>query len=113
MAKWVRILLGTIMLTPLVSMAQDPSPLGITAGDREVKLFWQPTDIENVSHYELYRSVYNGYLRLDSEVTTFTDTGLDNGVTYYYAMVAVDSDGPLISHRLLPMDLRPAAEMKR
>ncbi|HIG46505.1 MAG TPA: hypothetical protein EYQ20_08830 [candidate division Zixibacteria bacterium] len=93
MAKWVRILLGTIMLTPLVSMAQDPSPLGITAGDREVKLFWQPTDIENVSHYELYRSVYNGYLRLDSEVTTFTDTGLDNGVTYYYALVAVDSDG--------------------
>mgnify|MGYP002725688593 CR=1 FL=1 len=94
--------------------AQVEAPaLRMAPGDGQVRLEWAGADDPNLSHYELYRSVYNGYIRLDRGTTSFVDDGLDNGTTYYYALVSVDQDG--VKKELAgrtaatPIDLYPAA----
>lgn len=112
MVRWIVMLLGA-MLVAGSSRAQELPGLEVQAGDREVALTWQAAAIADLSHYELYRSVYNGYIRLDRETTSFTDTGLENGVTYFYALVAVNMAGNKreIAGRTaaMPLDLPPAS----
>ena len=87
--------------------------LHVTPGDLTLTLSWQPVDPGSVSHYELYRSVYNGYIRVDKTATSFIDENLDNGFTYYYSLVAVHPDGSKkeIAGRTIgtPIDLAPVA----
>ena len=50
------------------------------------------------SHMKIYRSLlsYSGYLPINQSVSPtglYIDTGLTAGTTYYYRMLAIDSDG--------------------
>lgn len=89
------LLIAVIVILAQTGRAQDTASSGlkIIPGDGRIYLEWMGSDDPALSHYELYRSVLNGYIRLDKTVTSFTDTGLDNGITYYYALVVVDQKG--------------------
>ena len=73
-----------------------PMPLGLraTAGDAQVMLTW--TASTGATTYNISRSVMSGgpWIQVATPATTaYTDTGLTNGVPYYYVVAAVDSAG--------------------
>ena len=73
-----------------------PMPLGLraTAGDAQVMLTW--TASTGATSYNISRSVMSGgpWIQVATPTTTaYTDTGLTNGVPYYYVVAAVDSAG--------------------
>ncbi len=79
----------TVTLTP-------PAPTGLTAtaGDALVSLSW--TSSNGATSYDVYRSTASG---AESKVvatptgTTYINTGLINGVVYYYTVAAVNEGG--------------------
>lgn len=63
-----------------------------------VSLSWSPSPSQNVSGYNVYRSVTSnsGYVKLNSSLlngTTYTDATSQPGTTYYYVATAVDISG--------------------
>ncbi len=65
--------------------------------DHSVDLAWDAS-ISTVDGHNMYRSTQSGgpYARVNSSLvvpTTFTDSTVDSGVTYFYVVTAVDSDG--------------------
>jgi hypothetical protein len=71
-----------------------PTGLTATGGNMQVSLSWNAS--ANASSYNVLRSLVNGgpYTQIvDIASTAFTDTGLTNGVTYYYVVQAVNSVG--------------------
>ena len=78
-----------------------PRDLTTVPGDGQVTLTWSPNTEPDLSHYVIYRSITSGFTptssdsvgRVDKPDTTFTDTGLINGMTYYYRISAVDKVG--------------------
>ncbi len=83
-----------------------PSPDGVTAsaGTREAALDWQKTAGSQLATYRLYRSTTpidslgdpSGLTPFDSVstgTTSYTDTDLDEGQTYYYRVTAVAETG--------------------
>jgi len=71
-----------------------PWALVTDSGNAEVALTWRaPTD-PDIDHYIVYRSTDEDLLgsavATDWPDTFLTDTGLTNGETYYYRMVAID-----------------------
>jgi fibronectin type 3 domain-containing protein len=76
-----------------------PVNLQATAGDGAVQLGWTPpTDNGGapVTNYRIYRGTASGQLAFLVEVpsvTSYTDTGLTNGVKYFYQVTAVNSAG--------------------
>lgn len=74
-----------------------PVPAGLngTAGNQRVDLFWSPST--GATGYKLYRSTSAGSLgtavTLSSTVTAYADTGLTNGVAYYYRVSAFNTAG--------------------
>jgi fibronectin type 3 domain-containing protein len=119
MMKWFGaasgLLVAGILLMARPGWTQEAAyqGLNITEGDRRITLRWTPVEDPDLSHYELYRSVYNGYIRVDRTASSYTDTNLENGVTYYYSLVAVNVNGDKreIAQRTpaTPVDLAPAA----
>lgn len=81
--------------TPVSSQPDTPTTLTATAGDKQVSLSWSP--VAGAAGYNIYRSTTSGgnYTKIASDVTStiYADTGLTNGVTYYYYVTAVDSSG--------------------
>ena len=81
--------------TPVSSQPDTPTTLTAAAGDKQVSLSWSP--VTGAAGYNIYRSTTSGgsYSKIATGVTTttYTDTGLTNGVTYYYYVKAVDSSG--------------------
>ena len=82
---------GGILLT-LGSFSGRPpvvTTLGATGGAASVNLSW--TGVPNADRYEVYRSQVSGggyhYLG-DTLTTSYTDTAVTNGVTYYYVIIA-------------------------
>jgi hypothetical protein len=69
-----------------------------TAGTGQVNLTW--TAGSGATSYNLYRSAQSGYGSANAAFvtgitgTSYTDTGLNDGTTYYYQVVAVNSSGP-------------------
>jgi type II secretory pathway pseudopilin PulG len=81
-----------------LSAVRPPMPTGLSvfAGDQVVYLSWDTCPIGDLSHYEVYRSEDGVNFALvgdDLPAPSYTDTGLTNGVTYYYQVRAVDTDG--------------------
>jgi len=71
-----------------------PKGLVATPGDRRVSLTWQPNPEPTVLGYRVYRSLVAGgpYSFLAApNVPSHVDTGLTNGVTYYYVVTARDA----------------------
>lgn len=77
-----------------------PANLGGTSGDQEVELTWAQNSEEDLSGYNVYRSA-NSFSSISDmnpvngaeliSGTNYTDTGLENGTTYYYRITAVDN----------------------
>jgi hypothetical protein len=76
-----------------------PSGLVAIPGDTVVALRWNPYDTKfNLKGYNVYRSITShiGYTKINPALVTETeyhDSGLTNGVTYYYVVTAVDDLG--------------------
>jgi fibronectin type 3 domain-containing protein len=74
-----------------------PTGLTATAGNQVVELAWNST--LGATSYNVYRGTSSGGesttpIATGITGTSFNDTGLTNGVTYYYAVAAVNSHGP-------------------
>ncbi len=75
-----------------------PTTLNATADDLAISLDWSDNTEPDLAGYNVLRSTVAGgpYLKInDALVATsdFDDTGLSNGVPYYYVVVAVDNAG--------------------
>ena len=74
-----------------------------------VSLNWSASTSPNVSYYKVYRGTVNGgpYTRLATNVsvTSYTDSSVQSGTTYYYVTTAVDSSGVESGYS----DIAPAA----
>ncbi|MFC1976782.1 hypothetical protein ACFLWS_00720 [Chloroflexota bacterium] len=72
-----------------------PTGLIATAGDGQVGLDWNDNSEGDLAGYNVYRSLSSGanYTEIESLWTSsnYTDTGLTNGITYYYVVTAVDN----------------------
>ncbi len=63
---------------------------------RAINLTWAPSEITDLSHYNIYRSAnpngsFDYHVKL--EATNFTDTITEDGKFYFYKITAVDKDG--------------------
>jgi len=81
-------------VTPLVAPPLAPVLTGATAGDQRVTLSWTASD--GATSYEVWRSVaVEPYERIVQGWmdTSYTDSGLVNGVAYKYQVAAVNAYG--------------------
>ncbi len=79
---------------------ETPVSTGSGASVHSVNLAWDPSTSADVSGYNVYRAVYTNscgsFSRINSTVvtmTSYTDSGVTDGVTYCYATTAVSSSG--------------------
>ena len=86
----------------VVARSQADSTKSASAGitvvaPHSVSLSWSPSSSPGVSSYKVYRGNVSGgpYSLLTSGVssTSYTDTNVQSGSTYYYVTTAVDSSG--------------------
>jgi len=83
---------------PCAERLTTPKPLNASVLRKQVSLSWKrsiDTGDDNLMGYELWRSedgVNFGQLATIGE-TSFTDTSVTKGTTYYYFVVAFDEDG--------------------
>lgn len=79
-------------------LAEVPRPeaLSCTQGDGRIDICWKQSDGPGVTGYEIYRWEYGRlkapmqvYKKLPAGTLNFSDTGLVNGTTYFYAVFAV------------------------
>jgi fibronectin type 3 domain-containing protein/type II secretory pathway pseudopilin PulG len=81
-----------------VALTNPPAPTGLVAqpGDKLVSLTWDTSAIGDLDYYEVWRgTAAGGETRLadTGDITSYTDTAVDNGTTYYYVVRVVDTDG--------------------
>ncbi len=94
----VSVLTGGAAPPPLNGAPSAASGLTATAaGTGQVNLSW--TAGSGATSYNLHRSAQSGYQPATPFVTgikgtSYTDTGLNDGTTYYYQVVAVNGSGP-------------------
>ena len=78
------------------TIPSSPTNLTATAGSAQVALAWSANS--GTTSYNILRSTTNGsgYVLVASGVTStsYTNTRLTNGTTYYYVVQAVDAGGP-------------------
>ncbi len=82
--------------TPIAAPAIPAAPLNLTAtaGNQQLSLAW--TASTGATSYNVKRSATNGgpYTTVASPVSTsYTDTNVTNGTTYYYVVTAVNGSG--------------------
>jgi fibronectin type 3 domain-containing protein len=77
-----------------VTVPSAPTGLQATAGNAQVSLIW--TASTGATSYHIKRAVTSGgpYTQVSAPTTTsFADTGLTNGTTYYYVVSALNAAG--------------------
>jgi parallel beta-helix repeat protein len=93
---------GPKSLEVRVTVPDHPSaPLNllVASGNQEVTLTWDPPTSDGgclITNYSIYRGFWSGgetLLTTVSVSTTYTDTGLTNGVAYYYRVSAINPVG--------------------
>ena len=78
-------------ITPDTTAPPAPTGLRAVAGDGIVQLYWNAcSDESGIANYRVYRN--GGFLKGTGSIS-YTDSGLSNGTTYYYAVSAVDGAG--------------------
>lgn len=84
-----------IEVIPQTSRPQAPPSPTVKAGNTQVSLTWSAVD--NATGYKIYRRTRVGYASAVQaglvSGTIFTDTGLDNGTSYYYSVSATNPNG--------------------
>jgi|tagenome__1003787_1003787.scaffolds.fasta_scaffold20980933_3 hypothetical protein len=76
-----------------------PSGLNATPGNASASLTWSPVSASDLAGYNLYRSTTSGgpfTTKVNTSViggTSFNDTGLTNGTTYFYVVRSIDTTG--------------------
>lgn len=92
--------MSAVTFRPLLEINPEPTvvaPTNLTAatGDTKVTLSW--TAVEGATSYIVKRSTTSGgtYTTIASDVTdtTYVDSNVTNGTTYYYVVVAVTAEG--------------------
>jgi hypothetical protein len=80
---------------PPLPPAAGPAGLTTTASNAQVILNWDAA--AGATGYKVYRSLIDGgtygWLATVSGATTYTNTGLTNGTSYYYVVTATNSSG--------------------
>jgi Fibronectin type III domain len=77
----------------------EPLNLQATIGNGNVTLSWSAPSLnigQPVSNYKVYRGTTLGsesFLAIADNATTYTDVLVDKGITYYYRVSAVSSEG--------------------
>lgn len=83
----------------LVTKPLPPEIKNITATTnvpKAIALKWEASNLEDLSHYNIYRAASsngNYAYRVKLTETTFTDTTKEDGEPFYYKVTAVDKDG--------------------
>lgn len=76
---------------------KPPRALAATAvSESQINLDWRDNREPDLSHYNVYSSMTAGgpYDPVDSvDISSYPDTELEPGTTYYYVVTAVDTDG--------------------
>jgi fibronectin type 3 domain-containing protein len=83
-----------VSATPQVAPPAAPTNLVASAGNAQVALSW--TGSSGATSYNVYRGTASGaetLLQTGITTTSFTNSGLSNGTTYYYEVTAVDAGG--------------------
>lgn len=83
-----------VSATPNLSIPAVPTGLTATAGNAQVALSWNASS--GATAYDVKRSTVSGsgYATISSPTgTSYTNTGLTNGTTYYYVVAAKNSAG--------------------
>ncbi len=72
-----------------------PTSLAALPGDGAVYLTWVTPAIGDLDHYEVWRSTDGvTFAKLDDAAAeSYTDAAVTNGTTYYYKVLAVDTEG--------------------
>jgi cellulose 1,4-beta-cellobiosidase len=100
--------------TPQVSAPAAPTGLTASAGNAQVTLNWAAT--AGATSYNVYRSTSSGaetLLQTGVTGTTYTNTGLTNGTTYFYKVAAVTPAAPARSLPKCPARRRLPAARRR
>ncbi|WP_128895713.1 Kelch repeat-containing protein [Longirhabdus pacifica] len=88
-------ILSTVEIYTPESNVATPLNLTATAGDAKVTLNWN--EVTDADTYNVYRSLTSGgsYTSVATNVygTSYVDSPLTNGTTYYYVVTAVNEDG--------------------
>jgi fibronectin type 3 domain-containing protein len=97
-----------------VALSQTPAApvASIAAGNAQALLTW--TASNQATSYNLQRGISPTSLTTVATGltgTAYTDTGLTNGTTYYYSVVAVDQYGQTASNQLTVTPLASAADV--
>ncbi|MBU0497299.1 MAG: fibronectin type III domain-containing protein [Candidatus Thermoplasmatota archaeon] len=99
----------SVMLVPTIAAEVPGIPIGFntTGRDGMVTLAWsEPEDDggSDITGYRIYRGIMEDGLGIVEDVTdmTYTDTGLQNGQTYYYAVSALNAEGESEKTQILP-----------
>ena len=81
----------------LITVLPAPSLTSINAANKQIKINWNQLPLSNLLKNNIYRDVSPNPTKIVSSVpfnqTSFTDTGLTNGVTYYYRVKTVSAYG--------------------
>ncbi|MFC2041503.1 hypothetical protein ACFLTY_04200 [Chloroflexota bacterium] len=102
--------------TPTDLPPAAPTGLVATPGENQIVLDWNDNTDYDLDGYNIYRGLTSGnYTQIESlwASSNYTDTGLTNGITYYYAVTAVDltsnESGYSDEASTAPVDLPPTA----
>ncbi len=83
--------------TPPDNKPQPPKNLTATAGDGYVELSWNAVSSGNLQGYRIYRGTSSGkesfYDAVPQTRTSYKNTNVNNGTTYYYYVTALDKNG--------------------
>jgi endoglucanase len=96
-AQLISVLTGGAAPPPPNGAPYAPSGLTATGGNGQVTLSW--TAGNGATSYNLYRATQSGSESSNAPVvtgitgTSYTDSGLNSGTTYYYQVVAVNGSG--------------------
>jgi fibronectin type 3 domain-containing protein len=87
---------GEVTATPMASVTPPAAPAGLMAapGNAQVRLNWMASAGATSYHVKRGTTTVGPYTQVAAPITTtFTDTGLTNGATYYYVVSALNTAG--------------------